>query len=201
MRARHPHHRRIAGRCRPRIGQAVDPDMAIILLPNPSLAGQIGAGQQLLQRGQDRHRLGQRHGLLAGRCQRRHRAIILRRLIDQGGNRNHPRRFAMPLHFQHGFGDQAAHHHRVQIPFGKNRLRLGRRLRFQHHQHPFLAFRQHNLIGLQIGLPQRHCAEIQADTDATLAGHFAGAAGQPRRPHILNRDNRILIHQLQTGFD
>jgi hypothetical protein len=32
----------------------------------------------------------------------------------------------MPLHFQHGFGDQAAeNHHRVQIPFGKNRLRLG----------------------------------------------------------------------------
>ena len=55
--------------------------------------------------------------------------------------------------------------------------------------------------GVIVGLAHRHSIQVQFDASIALRGHLEAGRGQARRPHVLDRDDRILLHQLQAGFD
>ena len=49
-------------------------------------------------------------------------------------------------------------------------------------------------------LALRHRVQLQPDAKPALVAHLDRRTGQPRRPHVLNRDHSARGHQLQTGL-
>ena len=89
----------------------------------------------------------------------------------------------------------------IQLPFAEDGLRLGLPPRLQHRQHALLTFREHHLIGRHVFFALRHLIEIKLDTAAALVAHLGRGGGEARRAHILNGDDRVGRHQLETGFE
>ena len=89
----------------------------------------------------------------------------------------------------------------IELPFFKDPLRLGLATRAQHHQHPLLALAQHDLVGRHAGLAHRHPIEVELDAEPALARHLDRGRGQPRGTHILDRDDRVGLHQFEAGLD
>jgi len=71
----------------------------------------------------------------------------------------------------------------------------------QDHQHALLALAQHDLVGGHLGLACRHPVEIELDAEPALAGHFDRRRCQAGGPHVLDRDDRVTLHQLEAGLD
>ncbi len=71
----------------------------------------------------------------------------------------------------------------------------------QHHQHAFLAFRQHEFVGGHAGFARRHLVEVELDADVALAGHFHRRTGQAGGAHVLDGDDGVGGHQFQAGLD
>ncbi len=89
----------------------------------------------------------------------------------------------------------------IQVPFCEDVARELFAVRAQHHQHAFLAFRQHEFVGGHAGLACRHVVEVQLDADAALAGHFHRGTGQAGGAHVLDGDDGVGGHQFQAGLD
>ena len=129
------------------------------------------------------------------------RALVKRRLGDQRLDRDVGHRFA--VHAQHeppGIGD-VADHREVELPFLENPARLGLALRAQYHQHPLLAFAEHDLVWGHAGFAHRHEIEVELDAEPALAGHLDRGGGQAGRTHVLDRDDRVALHQFEAGLD
>ncbi len=94
-----------------------------------------------------------------------------------------------------------ADHGKIELPFREDMPGLGLAARAQHHQHPLLAFAQHDLVGRHAGLAHRHAIEIELDAEPALAGHLDRGRGQAGSPHVLDRDDRVPLHQFETGLD
>ena len=156
--------------------QRVGHDHMVVLLPDPALGGQVGASQQLLQR---RHRViggrdiigGNGFGLRLGR-ERALLLVVFRRRLGQRVDGQVGHNF--PLVAQHhvpGVG-QRADDGEIQFPFLEDGPGLVLGAGLQHHQHPFLGFRQHHLVGAHVLFALRHPVEIQIDAHAALGRHF-----------------------------
>jgi hypothetical protein len=94
----------------------------------------------------------------------------------------------------------ASDHREIQFPLVEHGLGPGFRSRLQHHQHAFLAFRQHQLVGAHAGFALRHLVQVDVDADMALGRHLDRRGGQPRCTHVLDGDDGIHAHQFQAGF-
>ncbi len=99
-----------------------------------------------------------------------------------------------------GIGD-TANDGEVEVPFFENVAGKLLAVRTQHHQHAFLAFGQHELIGGHAGFARGDVVEVQFDADIALAGHLDGAAGQAGGAHVLDGDDGVGGHQFEAGLD
>ena len=94
-----------------------------------------------------------------------------------------------------GLGD-LADHREVELPFVENPPRRRFAARRQDHQHPLLAFAEHDLVGAHRGFAHRHAVEVELDAEAVLAfaRHLDGRGGETGGPHVLDRDDRVALH-------
>jgi hypothetical protein len=97
-------------------------------------------------------------------------------------------------------GDRLADHGEVEVPLLEDRAGLRFLLRAQHHEHPLLALREHHLVGGHRLLAHRHPVEVETDAEAALVAHLDRRAGEARRPHVLDGDDRARRHQLEAGL-
>ena len=97
-------------------------------------------------------------------------------------------------------GDCFAHDGEIEVPFVEDGLRLCLKLGTQDHQHPFLGFRQHHLVGGHGVFAGRYFLKIKAHTKVALVAHFHGRTGQACGTHILNGDHGTGRHQFERGF-
>ncbi len=51
------------------------------------------------------------------------------------------------------------------------------------------------------GFAHRHAVEIERDAEPALAGHLDRRRGEPGRAHVLDRDDRVALHQFEAGLD
>ena len=128
-------------------------------------------------------------------------ALVERRLADQGSDRDVGG--ALAVHAQDEaprFGDPADHRE-VELPFGEDAARLGLAAGRQDHQHPLLAFAEHDLVGAHRGFAHRHAVEIEFDAEPAFAGHLDRRGGEAGGPHVLDRDDRVALHQFEASLD
>ena len=97
-------------------------------------------------------------------------------------------------------GDRLAHDGEIEVPFVKHRLGLGLLFGAQHHQHAFLGFRQHHLVGRHMLFATGDVVEVQPNAQAALVAHLNRRAGQTRRAHVLDGDDGTGLHQFQRRF-
>ena len=109
----------------------------------------------------------------------------------------------MPELFQHeaAGGRRDADDFGVKIPLVKDRFCLCFFAGLQDHQHAFLAFGQHDLVGGHAGFALRHGVEVHLNADAALVRHFDGGGGEAGCAHVLDRLDRVGRHQFEAGFD
>ena len=72
------------------------------------------------------------------------------------------------------------------------------RPRCGHQQHALLRFAQHHFVGCHAGLALRHARELDFDAQAAARRHLARRAGESRRAHVLNRDDRAGLHRFEA---
>ncbi len=129
------------------------------------------------------------------------RALIDRSLIGESGNRDVGLDLTFMTHNEPTGAGGLADNGEIQPPFAKDRLGLCFRAWAQHHQHALLALGEHHLIGGHSRFALGHMVEVQLDADAALARHLDRGGGEPRRAHILDGDDGVLLHQLQAGLE
>ncbi len=174
----------------------------VVLLPDPALGGERRRADQLLQ-AFERVAVGQR---------RRGRSPARARRAATAARRAAPRSTSGPTGMSAAISPCIRSTSRpvsVTWPitakssshFSKIAARLGLAAGAQHHQHPLLAFAEHDLVGGHAGLAHRHQVEVERDAEPALAGHLDRGRGQPGRAHVLDRDDRVALHQFEAGLD
>ena len=173
----------------------------IVLLPDPALRGERRRGEDPLQAFErvtvgERSRVDFRFGIGAPPW-----PPVDRRFGDQRPDRDFAGDLSSaPQHQPPGVGDPADHRE-VQLPFLEDVASRGLAAGAQDHQHALLAFAQHDFVGRHATLAHRYPVEIELDAEPALARHLDRGRRQPGRPHVLDRDDCVLFHQFQTGFD
>ena len=144
-----------------RADRRVAHDQVVVLVPDPRLAGEVGAAHQRQQRGAPV--LGRRHlgGVEHGRQRRqRPRPLVDRRLGDQRRDRDVADDVAVPgQHHALGVGEMADDGE-VELPLLEDPARQLLAAGLQHDQHALLAFGEHELVGVHAGLAHRHLVEL-----------------------------------------
>ena len=168
----------------------------VVLGPDPRPPAEVRAPHQRQERLRRVHR---RHGPERRRGRGGHpRPVVLRRRPRQRLERQIGLHLPAQRHDEAVLGDRLAHHGEIEVPLVEHRPRLRLLLRPQHHQHPLLALGQHHLVGGHPRLAHRHPVEVEPDPEVPLVPHLHRRAGQPRRAHVLDRDDRAGRHQLQA---
>ena len=152
-----------------RPGNGVCHDLTVILLIDPAPAAKIGTCQQAAQNSADRRIVGNagtvQHRVWRAVCLR---AVIFGCVIDQRGQRDVTRDTAILQQHQPAGFCHFANRHEIEVPFLENLPRRVRGVRLQHHQHAFLAFREHQLIGTHRFLTRRHQIKVHLHTQTAL---------------------------------
>ena len=190
----HPHH----ARAQPGRSDGIGHDHAVILFPHPGLVGIARRSDQRAQpcNGVNLGHRSQRRGL--GRFHPG--AVIFRRIARQCLQRQVGLHHVAQHHQKTVFGNGFANDGEIEVPFFEDRAGFRLFLGLEHHQHPFLGFRQHHFIGGHAALAHRHAVQVQTDAQIALVAHFHGRTGQPRRAHVLDRDHRARGHQFKAGL-
>ena len=174
----------------------------VVLLPDPALAGEVGAADEADER--CRRIAVERQ---AGGVERRplHRRgpgpLVERRLVDQRADRQVGDDGAVAAQHQPAGVGQPADLGEIELPAGEHGAGLFHRRRPQHHEHALLALRQHDLVGRHRRLAHRHLVEIELEPEAALGAHLDRGRGQPGGAHVLDGDDRIGRHQLEAGLE
>ena len=190
----HPDHARAEARGAHGVGH----HLAVVLVVDPRLRRVVRAGQQRLQAvdGVDLGHVRKRCGF---RC-RHMRAVVFRRAGRQLGQRQVGHAGAVVHDEEAVLGDGLADDGEVEVPLVEDCLGLCLLRGVEHHQHAFLRFRQHHLVGGHVGFALRHVLEVEPDAEAALVAHLYRRAGQACRAHVLDRDHGAGLHQLQRRF-
>ena len=181
-----------------RAAHRVGADLGVVLFPDPRLVGVAGRSDERPQR-RDRRDLRQRHVGPRGR-RLDPRAVVFRRAGRQLRQRKIGLHLVAVEDEEAVLGNRLAHDGEVEVPLLEDLARHGFLFGMQDHEHAFLALGQHHLIGGHRGFPHRHPVEVQPDPQPPLVAHLDGRAGQPRRAHVLDRDDRARLHQFEAGF-
>ena len=98
------------------------------------------------------------------------------------------------------FGD-APDFHRVESPLGEYFQHFLLAAALGHQQHALLRFAEHHFVRRHAGLALRHAREFDLDAQAAARRHLARRAGEPRRAHVLNRDDRARLHRFEARLE
>ncbi len=129
------------------------------------------------------------------------RPVVERRLVAEFLDRQVGDRLAVPLDDEAQGVGGLADHREVEAPLHEDRLGLGLHAGLEHHEHPLLALREHHLVGGHALLAGGHLLDVEFDAEVALGAHLDRRAGQPRRAHVLDGDDRARGHQFQAGFE
>ena len=185
-------------RAKARRADRVGHDHAVILLPHPGLVGVAGRSDQGAQ---PRDGIYFGHRPQRGGFRRCHPGAVIRRCIARQRLQRQVGLHLIAQHHQEAvLGNCFADDGEIEIPFFEDRAGFRFFLGLEHHQHPFLGFRQHHFIGGHAGFAHRHAVKVQADAQIALVTHLYRRTGQTGRPHILNRDHRSRGHQFKAGL-
>ena len=183
----------------------VRPHHVIVLPIDPALAGNGRRPEERQQRLVRRRRRGQcadielpRAGQVRGF---RHRTVIHRRLVGQRAIRNLGDDGAAISYPQQTIAGDFADVHGVQIPFVEDPLDLRLPASLDHQQHALLRFGEHDFVRGHAALALRHERHVDLDARAAARSHFGRRAGQTRRTHVLNADERVGLHHFQAGLE
>ena len=94
----------------------------------------------------------------------------------------------------------SANGRRVEVPLGSDCLNVFHAIGLGHDEHPFLGFRQENLIRRHIGLARRDLGQVDLDADAAARRHLGRRRRQPGGAHVLDRDDVARRDQLEARF-
>ena len=89
---------------------------------------------------------------------------------------------------------------RVEVPLVERPRHLRLVPVADHQEHPLLGFREHDLVGVHTGLALGDHVEIDLGSRPAPRCDFRGRAGESRRPHVLDRDQRVAPHELEAGL-
>src|ERR1017187_3383130 len=181
-------------------------DHGVVLLVDPALGADIGAGQKVLevrrevavlfQLGEDLFRgLGRDGGIPCADRSVIKRRIVGERLVGNVGDQN-----AVMAYTEARLRLDGADDYSVEAPLLEDVEDFVLAALGGHQQHPLLAFRKHDLVGGHAGLALRHEVELHVEANAAAGAHFAGGASEASRPHILDANDRAGLHGLETSF-
>ena len=157
--------------------RCVTADLAVILLPDPCTAREVRACHQLQQiRADIAAGRNVAQGLHIGPCLisffRRGRPVVQRCIFGERSKRNVANDLTLPRqHHVASVGD-FADHRKIQFPFVENCLGKFLAAGLEHHEHAFLAFRQHHFIGGHALFATRHLVHVENDAGLAVRGHF-----------------------------
>ena len=183
--------------------------LVVVLAPHPGLAGDGWVIQQLQQHRLDRLGLQRRQAALLptpmglnrlGRF-RQQLPLVNGRVFRQGPGR-HLRRHRPVLQHPHQLLLQhPAHHRRLQSPAPEAFHQRLLAARLHHKQHPFLGFRQQEVVGGHPRFPGGHQIQIQLDAHMALGGHLGAAAGEASGTHVLGGQHITAFKGLKAGLN
>ena len=135
------------------------------------------------------------------RLRRRHpRPVVERRLVAELADRqvglDHPALFDDEALAVGRLADDGE----IEPPFAEDRLGLRLLFGLEHHQHALLALGEHHLVGAHAFFAAGQAVEVEFDAEVALGAHLDRRRGQPRRAHVLDRDDRARRHQFEAGF-
>ena len=130
-----------------------------------------------------------------------HRTLVHRRLVGQRAVRNLGDHDAALLDAKHAVARHLADVRRVQVPFVENPLDLRLAPLLDDQQHALLRFGQHDFVRRHAGLALRHERDVDLDAGAAARSHLGGRAGQPRRAHVLDADERVGLHHFEARLE
>ncbi len=91
--------------------------------------------------------------------------------------------------------------HGVQIPLLEDLLDLVLAAPSHDEQHPLLRLGEHDLVGRHAGLALRNVSDVDFNPGVAASPHLAGRTGQPGGTHVLDTDERVGLHDLETRFE
>ena len=184
----------------------VGADLAVILLPDPAAAGDVGGRHQLEEVGGDVFALGDvteggdvgpRFILVGAEVG----ALVQRGVVGERAQRDVAHDLAIVLEHHVAGIRHLADDREVEFPFLEDGFGEGFPAGIEHHQHAFLRFGQHHLVGGHARFALGDGVHVQPDSDPALARHFDARRGQAGRAHVLNGDDRVRLHQLEASLD
>ena len=130
-----------------------------------------------------------------------HRPAVDGRFVGERAVRNVGDGRAAILHAQPAVGGDLANPDGVQIPLVEDPFDFRLAAALDDQQHALLRLREHDLVGRHAGLALRHERHVDLHADAAARSHLRGRAGEARRSHVLNADERVRLHHLETGLE
>ena len=104
-------------------------------------------------------------------------------------------------HPHNRFLEDLAHNRRLQAPATEALHQGVLPAGLHHEQHPFLGFRQQELVSRHPGFTGRNTVQIQFHPQAPFGSHFRTAAGETSGTHVLRCHHITTGEGLKAGFD
>ena len=180
---------------------------AVVLLVDPALGADIGAGEEFFEVGGEVAFFGQLGEDLLRRIERHRRlpcadgAMVERRVVGERLIGNVGDEFAVMADAQARLGLDGADDDGVESPFGKDAQHFVFAAFFGDQQHALLALGEHDLVGAHAGFALRHKVEFDIEAHAAARAHLAGGAGEAGSAHVLNADDGAGLHGFKAGFE
>jgi len=182
-------------------------DHAVVLLVDPALGTNVGAGQQLFQVGgkvavfcqpsldffrrlKRNERLPDSDGAMV------ERSIVGERFIWNVGDQDAVVTDAQPRLRLDRADDDA-----IESPLFKDAQHLVFAAFDGNQQHALLAFGEHDFISGHAGFALRNEIELDIEANATARAHLACGACEAGRTHVLNADDSAGLHGFKASFE
>ena len=175
-------------------------DHVVVAPKHAAAAGQVGAGQQAQQRSAWIGRRGQ--GVEVEPVRRLGREADEaphRRAVGQELDRKTRNLVATVEHCEQPVTRDLADRGGGKVPRFEDALDLTLAAALHDHEHPFLRFRQHHVIGRHASFTPRHSRDVDTGAgpvDAARAFRHGGC--QPGRAQVLDRDHGVGVRQIHA---
>ena len=179
----------------------------VVLLVDPALGADVGAGEEFFEVGGVVAVFGQLGESFGGRVERdgsfpgADGAMVERRIVGERLVGNVGDEHAVMADAQARLGLDRADDDGVEAPLCEDAQDFVFAALFGDEQHALLAFGEHDLVGAHAGFALRHAVELDVEADAAARAHLAGGAGEAGSAHVLNADDGAGLHGFKAGFE
>ena len=182
-------------------------DHGVVLLVDPALGADVGAGEELFEVGGEVMVGGEAGEDFVGGIERdggvpdADGAAVERGIVREGLVWNVGDQFAVMADAEARVGLDGADDDGVETPFGEDAEDFVFAAFGGDQQHPLLALGEHDLVGGHAGFALRDEVELDVEADAAAGAHLAGGTGEAGCPHVLNADYCAGLHGFEAGFE